>query len=177
MALSKQQLLDKAYELGFNFEKYSRGCSQCAVAAMHEMLKIDDAVVKVANSCAGGQAARVTGTCGGLIGGTMILDYFLGRTTDEMSYTEPANVEPLRNAVKTAGLLFDRYMQEYGSILCPHIQTKLYGRYFYLPDQQESEKFAEAGGHGDSPKSCNNVVGNAAMWAMDILIDKGVVQV
>ena len=36
--LSRQELLDKAYELGFNFEKNSFSCSQSVVAAIHELL-------------------------------------------------------------------------------------------------------------------------------------------
>ena len=76
---SEGQLMEKAYELGFDFEKYSHSCSQSTVAAMHEMIHMDDTVVRVATSLAGGQAARVTGTCGALIGGTIVLDYFFGR--------------------------------------------------------------------------------------------------
>ena len=62
--LSPQELLDKAYELGFNFEKNSYSCSQSTVAAIHELLDIDDVVVKVATSLSGGSAEQFSGTCG-----------------------------------------------------------------------------------------------------------------
>jgi hypothetical protein len=38
------------------------------------------------------------------------------------------------------------------------------------------EKFNNAGGHSDPEKSCCMVVGTAARWVMEILLDKGVVE-
>ena len=69
--LSRQELLDKAYELGFNFEMNSTSCSQCTAAALHEILDFEDVVVRVLTSSCGGQADQVAGTCGGVIGGTI----------------------------------------------------------------------------------------------------------
>ncbi len=176
--LSKEQLPEKAYELGFNYEKCCQSCSQSIVAAMHEMLEIDDVVVKVATSNAGGYAGQCVGTCGGLIGGTMILDYFFGRPAGNMTYaeTKPENLDPLFNAVGIAGELYDRYIKEYGTIMCPHIQVQLYGRHFYMLDEEEMAKFEKAGGHSDSPKSCCHIVGNASRWVMEMLLDKGAVE-
>jgi hypothetical protein len=73
--LSRQELLDKVYDLGFNFEKYSESCSQTTAIALHEILDFDDVVVKVATSVCAGHAGEVIGTCGALIGGTMVLDW------------------------------------------------------------------------------------------------------
>ena len=83
--LSHQELMDKTYEQGANYEKISGSCSQSTVAGLHEILEIDDAVVRVASSSCGGQACTVMGTCGGLIGGTIVLDYFFGRPAEAMS--------------------------------------------------------------------------------------------
>lgn len=86
--LSRQGLLDKAYELDFNCEMNSQNCCQCTVATFHELLGIDDVVVKVATSNEGGQADQVVGTCGGLIGVTIVLDYFFGRPAKNVSFQE-----------------------------------------------------------------------------------------
>ena len=48
--LSREQLLEKAGELGVDFEKYSSSCSQCTVAALQEILGFEDVIVKVATS-------------------------------------------------------------------------------------------------------------------------------
>ena len=176
--LSRQELLDKAYELGFNYEKNAHSCSQSTVATFRELLGIDDIVVKVATSSAAGQAAQIVGTCGGLIGGTMILDYFFGRPVENMSYQEfiQDNEDSLMDAVEVAKLLYDKYVREYGTIICPHIQVQLFGRHYYLGDPDEVEKFLEAGGHSDSKKSACHIVGNATRWVMEILLDKGTIK-
>ena len=175
--LSRQDLLDKAYELGTNYEKYSTSCSQCTVAALHDVLGFDDSLVRAANSSCAGQAAQVIGTCGGLIGGTMVLDYYFGRPVEKISDKEviQENLDALANAIEIAKLLYDKYIEEYGTIICPHIQVQLFGRHFYLWDPDELAIFEKAGGHSD-PEKCVSVVGKAARWTLEILLDKGAVE-
>ena len=95
--MSKEQLLEQAYELGGKFEQYNQSCSQSIVAAMHEIFEVDDALVKAATSNCGGHGGQCIGTCGALIGGTMVLDYFFGRSVEQLSLTEckQENLEPL----------------------------------------------------------------------------------
>ena len=175
--LSRQELLDKAYELGANYEKNSHSCSQCPVAALHELLDIDDVVVRVASSLAGGSALQFLGTCGSLAGGVITLDYFFGRPVDNMSYQEciQGNVDASKPGFEIAQLLADRYVKEYGTIICAQIQRQLFGRFFYGIDPDESQKMVEAGGHSD-PDKCCRIVGNATRWVMEILLDKGAIQ-
>jgi hypothetical protein len=175
--LSRQELLDKAYELGFNYEKNSESCSQSTIAALHELLDIDDVVVRVATSSAGGHIGEVVGTCGGLVGGTIALDYFFGRPARNMSYQERIqdNLDALMSALEAPRLLYNKYIKEYGTIICPHIQVQLFGRHYYFLDPGEKEKFETAGGHS-APDKCSHIVGNAARWVMEILLDKGAIE-
>jgi hypothetical protein len=174
--LSRQKLLESVYEMGVDYEKNSASCSQSTVAVLHEVLGFEAALVKAATSSCGGQAILSVGTCGGVIGATMVLDYYFGRPLDKLSAREkiPANMVALSNAIEMAKLLCQKYVREYGSILCPGIQNKLYGRSFRLNEPGEFKKFEEAGGHTD-PSKCMSVVGNSARWVMEILLDMGVV--
>lgn len=174
--LSRQQLLEKAYDLGVCFEKYSGGCSQCTAAALREILGFEDAVVRVATSSCGGQAGLSTGTCGGVIGGTIVLDYYLGRPADMVSATQeiPEDMADFSRAMETARSLCEKFIRQYGSILCPQIQTKIYGRSFNLQDPADWEAFEDAGAHSD-PTKCMSVVGNAARWTLETLIEMKVV--
>ncbi|MEA2015410.1 MAG: C-GCAxxG-C-C family protein, partial [Actinomycetota bacterium] len=61
--------------------------------------------------------------------------------------------------------LHERFMKEYGSIICHQIQRKIYGRPFYIVDKQELEKFEKAGGHNFG---CTSVCGNGAKWTVEI---------
>ena len=147
--LSGQQLSDKAYELGSGYEMRARSCSQSTIASICELLKVDKLLVKVASSSSGGQAAQAAGTCGGLIGGTMVLDYFFGRPREKISYKREVKGQPgrvLRSGLKVAKLLYDKYMKQYGTILCPYIQTQLFGRSYVLSNPEELKMFDELGG-------------------------------
>ena len=176
--LSLQQLLEKASELGVAYEKNSGSCSQCTVAALREILGFEDVIVKVASSSCGGQAGLSTGACGGVIGGTVVLDYYLGRSAGMISATQmiPEGMEELRRGMEAGRILCEKFIQEYGSILCPQIQSKIFGRSFNLQDPVDWKAFLEAGAHTD-PSKCMSIVGNAARWTLAILIEKGVVTV
>ena len=175
--LSRQELLDKAYELAFNFEKNSYCCSQSTVAGLYELLGFDDVVVKVATPLSGGTAEQFSGTCSALAGGLMVLGYYFGRPAEKMSYQEriQANVDALFASFPASQLLADKFWKEYGTIICPHIHRQLFGRTWWLLDPDELNKFEAAGGHSD-PKKCCHVVGTAARWTMEILLDKGAVE-
>ena len=180
--LSRQQLLDKVYEKGVDYEMYTQSCSQCTVAALHDILGFEDVIVKVANSASGCQASHFVGTCGGLLGGTMVLDYFFGRPYDTLSDKEfsQERAEALQRATQIVKKLYFKYVDEYGTTLCPSLQVKLYGRIFYFADPDDVMKFDEAGGHADprvtGKMSCCHLVGNAAKWTLEILLDLGAVE-
>lgn len=174
--LSKQQLLQAAAQLGSDFEKYSGSCSQCTVAALWKILGFEDTVVRVATSSCGGQAGLSTAACGGVIGGTLVLDYYLGRPAAMVSSvrTIPEGQESLSRAMEAARLLGRKFSQAYGSILCPEIQKSIFGRSFDLQNSADWEAFMAAGAHSD-PARCMSVVGHAARWTLEILLDEGVV--
>jgi len=171
--LTRQQLLDKASELGVNFERFSGSCSQCTAAALREILGFEDIVVKVATSSCGGQAGLSTGVCGAIIGGTIVLDYYLGRPAEMLSATEtiPQSAEKLGFAMEAARSLCNKFISRYGSILCPGVQTSLFGRSFNLQDDKDWKAFMDAGAHSD-PSKCMSVVGNTAGWTLEILMDR-----
>jgi len=174
--LSTMQLLEKAHELGVAYEKASGSCSQCTVAALREMLGFEDIIVKVASSSCGGQAGFSAGACGGVIGGTIVLDYYLGRPADMVSAVQmnPEGMGEFARGMEAAKILGRRFIQEYGSILCPQIQSRIFGRSFNLQDPADWKAFEEAGGHND-PSKCMSIVGNAVRWTLEILMEKGVV--
>jgi C_GCAxxG_C_C family probable redox protein len=177
--LSREELLNKVYDLGANYEIHSYSCSQCTVAALHEILGFPDALVKAATMACGGTAFQLTGTCGGLTGGIMVLDYYFGRPVEHMSYTETIqspNIADLFVAQPIARSLFNKYMERYGTITCANIQQQLFGRLYYFEDMDEFGKFEKAGAHTD-PTKAPDIVGTAARWTLEILLDKGAVEV
>jgi hypothetical protein len=167
--LEPHRLEDKVYELAFTYQKFSRSCCQSLVAAFHRMFEIDDIVVKVATSCTSGHASQCIGNCGGLTGGTLVLDYFFGRPVENLSCTRVIrnNLEMLDKAQKASYLLYQNFKNEYGSILCPHIQARLCGRPYYLWDPHESSEFQKVGGYS---RISADVIGTVARWVLNILM-------
>jgi hypothetical protein len=106
----------------------------------------------------------------------MVLDYFFGRSSDQISYESEndADQDVMESAFEVARSFAERYWQTYGTIHCAAIQRKLFGRFYCLTDPDEMEKFTAAGSHSDPDKTLH-VVGSAAKWVMEILIERGVV--
>ncbi len=175
--LTRDQLLEKVYQLGAGYESNSYSCSQSAVAALHEVIGFDDVIVKVSSSLAAGTATQVSGTCGALAGGIIVLDYFFGRPVERLSSEVliPDNIMAIQSALEAPKELVQKYISKYGTINCSGIMTKKFGRPYYLNDPDEFTKFEEAGGHSD-PEKCADMVGQAASWAMEILLDKGAIE-
>lgn len=174
--LSKAQLLDEAYELGVEYEMASHSCSQSTVKALQVILGFKDVLVKASTSLCAGTAFQLVGTCGGLAGGIMVLDYYFGRPAAKMSVHGVAkeNTHLVLTAQATARLLCNKFIEEYGTITCAQIMAQIFGRLYYLEDPDELQKFENAGGHTDRHK-CPQVVGKASRWVMEILTNKGIV--
>jgi len=171
--LSQEQLLDKVYALGVDFERYSGSCSQCTAAALHEILGFESVIVKIASSSCGGHAGFSVGTCGAVVGATIVLDYFFGRPADLLSKTREIQEgqNALKNSMEVSGAFCKKFHDKYGSIICPHVQKKIFGRSYNLQDPSDWDAFIAAGAHTD-PTKCMSVVGHAARWVLEMLIEK-----
>ena len=162
---AKQELLEKAYRLAFKYEAELGSCPQCVLAAIKETLDVgDEDVIKSADALAGGTSLSSRGTCGALVGGLLAISSIAGR-----KYCDFKQGKKNRLVFKYAKILYDRFVDEYGSPLCCDVQTKLFGRSFNLLDKTDYEEFEKAGAHVDK---CPSVSGNAARWTAEIIIDK-----
>lgn len=168
------ELIDKAYNLASTNFIHCQSCSQSVVIAFYDLLDIESILIRASTSFHCGHSGQSVGTCGALIGGTLVLDYCFGRQLEKMPHYKfiRENMKPLLLALEISKLLYDKYIDEYGTVLCPQIQTQVFGRSFYLLDWDESRKFENLGGYTDPDKTAD-VVGNAARWTMQILLEEG----
>jgi C_GCAxxG_C_C family probable redox protein len=158
----------KAYELGKSFEKNYKGCAQCAVAALQDAIDCkNDDVFAAATSLAGGGVRTADGNCGAYIGCLLVLGTLVGRKRDDFADRQGIRYKNFDLATK----LRRKFIEEYGSVICSDIQNRVFGRYFYLADPQEFQKFEDAGGHADT--GCPEVVGKAARWMVEIIEEAG----
>ncbi len=165
----KKELLEKAYKLGFEYEKNYKGCSQCVIAAIQDTLGTrDDRVFKAGTGLAAGGGLTGIGVCGGYVGGVMVLSQLCGR--ERSNFEDPERIR--FKSFDLAKKLIDEFVREFGTIICRDIQTIKFGRPYYIRDLEDFNKFEEAGGHDDK---CTDVVGKAAKMAVKLILDEDLV--
>jgi C_GCAxxG_C_C family probable redox protein len=159
---AKEESMKRAYELGFGLERDYGSCPQCVFAAVGEILENGSGeIFKAIDAFAGGLGRSGNGTCGALSGGVAAISCIYGR--EDFHDPSASNRELCMVLAKR---LHDRFVEEYGSILCKDIQKKIMGRSYNLWDSKDREEFNAAGGHTNK---CPDVVGKAAKWTVDLL--------
>jgi C_GCAxxG_C_C family probable redox protein len=158
---SKEDLMKRAYDLGFNYDKDYGSCSQCVFAAVSEVLGARSLeIFKTMDGLAGGLARAGDGTCGALSGGVAAISQKYGRA-------DFSNLGEREKGMVLGKKLHDRFIEEFGIVICKDVQTKIIGRSFNLWDLKEHEEFNKAKGD-----KCQNVVGKTAKWTVEILLSE-----
>jgi C_GCAxxG_C_C family probable redox protein len=161
--MDNQASIQKAYNLGFEYEANYGNCAQCTVAAVQDALGMkDDIVFKAASGFGGGIGRNCDGVCGGYSGGVMMLSSYLGRPREIIE-----NKDCMIAGYNSATTLHDLFISKFGTVICKDIHTCLFGRNFNLRDQADMDQFNAMGAHVDK---CTVVVGQAAAWTAEILL-------
>lgn len=160
----REEILQKAYDLAFKYEAERGSCPQCVLSALMETLHVGDPeTVKAIDALAGGTALSAEGTCGALVGGLAAISSIVGR-----SYKDFSAGERKRRVFMYSKKLYDKFVEEYGSIICKDVHQKLFGRTFNLMDKDDYAEFEKMGAHVDK---CPVVSGKTARWAAEIILD------
>lgn len=162
----KQKIGDKAYKLGYEYEKVHRGCGQCSLLALQDIFsRRNDHVFTALTGIAGGAGMLCDVGCGAYIGSVAFLGSVKGRSLDNIK--DPEGVRFKTHEVVRK--LHDRFIEEYGTVICRDLHMQLFGRYYYMPDPDEFKKFDDAGAH---ETVCTDVVGKACRWAAELVVDE-----
>jgi hypothetical protein len=162
-------LAEKAYTLGHEYEKTYGGCCQCTIAALQDTLDMrNDDIFKTGTGLAGGVGGFCDTGCAAYIGGALFVSSLIGRERDDFADSEGNEFK----AIGLVGKLHHRFINEYGTAVCRNMHMKLFGRYYYLHDEDEWAKFENDGGHTEV---CPEVVGKAARWVVEILGEEGLI--
>jgi C_GCAxxG_C_C family probable redox protein len=131
------------------------------VSALQDVFDLrNDDLFKSATALAGGGGRATDGSCGAYTGAILMFGSLFGREMNKLG-------EKNLRSHELAKSLHDRFINEYGSVICCNIQTKTMGRAYYFLDPDEFNKFKASGAHD---KYCPDIVGKAAKWAAEILI-------
>lgn len=166
--MTTEEKAKQAYELGYKYEKEIKGCSQSTIQALMEAYgeENSDVYQSMAGFSAGG-AVMGDGICGGYAAGLLFFGLHTGRRLEDIGAdrAEPRASSKNYDNFALAKRLHDRFIQEYGTVICHQIHRKLYGRPYSITDPDEKRKFEEAGAHD---WGCTSVCGNAAKWTVQI---------
>jgi C_GCAxxG_C_C family probable redox protein len=162
----KENLIQKAYEFAYKYEKERHNCPQCVLAAIQEVFDLEDnSAFKSATGLGSwGSYPDWWKVCGALIGGVMSLGLKYGRGREEFDL---AHEKKVLFVSKLARELYKKFEDEYASCDCRDIQKKIFGKSFNLWDPEEYDDFEKAGGHKDK---CPEVAGKAAAWVAEIIL-------
>ena len=161
--LSGAKAAQKAYDLGYEYEKKYGACSQCTILAIMDSLgRRNSDVFKASFGFAGG-IASLSEMCGALAAGIMMISFEHGR---ELANLTTQTEEERRECLQLVRNLHARYLDAYGSAKCADVHQKIFGRTFDQWDPKEFAQFLRLGGHVDK---CTAVVGNVARWTVEIL--------
>ena len=140
------------------------------VAALQDAFNLrNDIIFRAATALAGGGGRAIDGSCGAYTGAILFFGSIVGRERND--FKDEAKVRLQTHDL--AKRLHDKFIEEYGSVVCQNIQTKTMGRSYYLIDPDEYKKFLDAGAHDIY---CPDVVGKAAKWAAEILLEAKLVK-
>lgn len=161
-----QDILNKAYDLGFEFEKTYHGCAQCVIGAVYELfpkMRSED-IFRAANAQGGGMGLTSKGQCGATVAAGMLLSQLCGRSLGGISDPEKKRFVAYRLGAEFT----DRFVAEMGSLICGDIQKKKMGKSFNLLDSDEWDDFENLGGHD---RHCPDVVGVATRIVVQMIME------
>ena len=168
---SKQELIEKAYQIGFDKEATLHGCSPCTFWAIAEALGMDEyseILYKASTGLSGGVGLSIEGHCGALSAGALAIGARYGRDFKGQEDLEAYQARMARSN-DLCRKLVERFQETYGSIICPDIQKRLFGRTFNLQNPKDREAFAAAGAYTEV---CSSVVGTGAKLAVEIILEE-----
>jgi C_GCAxxG_C_C family probable redox protein len=163
--MSEEDKVKQAFRRGVEFEKKYHGCAQCTIAALYSIFPElrNDAVFRSASGLATGVGLTGEGHCGGLTGGVMVLSQIYGRELDKIADPERKREHAFRLGEK----MVQKFLDEYNTVICREIQTKLMGRSFDLWDPEQKKQFEAAGGH---EWACTTVIGKSVQWTTALIL-------
>jgi C_GCAxxG_C_C family probable redox protein len=159
----------KAFDLAFKYEKELHGCGQSTIKALLDTYNINnDELYKSLSGFAAGGGMEGDGTCGAYLAGVFFLGLKFGRSSHDIGKypDDPRGSKKNRKLNELIKKLHEKFINEYGNIICENIHRKIYGRPFYIVDDDELKKFENSGAHD---RGCTSVCGNAAKWTAEIL--------
>ena len=161
--MNKQQLVEKAVEAAVEAELRFGICSRNVLIGLKTILPdMPEEMITASLSLAAGTGAA-SGSCGAYCAGLLGVGLKFNSTLAE----EIENSDLQMAGVEKFKEYRDRFLSEWGTVLCPEIQKKLFGKSFYLVDPKQDEEFVNLEDHLEK---CAIPIGAATRLAAEMIL-------
>ena len=167
------QIADRAAEAAYGHSYNGGHCSQSTIRGLMEAHGgADNSIFRAMCAFAGGCGCKSDAGCGAYTAGAYFLGMHFGLNLEDIGTDDP----PLKNRgddiLGMVGKLHERFTERYGSVICERIHRRLFGRPYYLADEEEHLKLKgliQENKDRDEFTWCAHVCRDAARWTVEIL--------
>jgi hypothetical protein len=166
---TREEICNKAEELGIEYEKKYGGCAQSTFYATADALRwggleilpknLQDRMYPGVCLLSAGGCFTGEGTCGAVTGSMITSGFAFGLNIDA---GDPAAEGSAGKTVRDT--LMANFYKEFGSILCKDVMRKYFGKAWDLNNDEMTAEFLSV------TDGC--VIRKTARWMADILLDK-----
>lgn len=113
-----KNIIDKAYKLGYDFEKKHGGCCRCTVAALQNSINFvpkNKDLFRAASCLDGGATPTGIQNCGAFTGSGMVIGWLCG--SDKFGNTKLSH--------RLIRRVYKQFETEYGTVLCRDVRKKM----------------------------------------------------
>ena len=115
------EIIQKAYNLGYQYEEKHKGCARCTVAALQDAIDFippDEGIFRAASCLDGGATPTNLANCGSFTGSGMVIGWICGTGR----FGDNKLSHDLIHKVYTC------FEEEYGSVICKEIRERSNGK-------------------------------------------------
>ena len=162
--MDNEQLIQMAAETARQAQIRDDVCARSVLVGLRSVCdEIPDEMITASLSLAGGTGAA-SGSCGAYCAGLLGVGIMFNATLDD----ELSNPALKMQGVEKFTEYRDRFLKEMGTVMCPEIHKKIFGRSYILTDPQQEMEFMMLEGHN---VKCADVVATAARIAAEMILE------
>ena len=160
--MTKAEKIKLAMETARNAQIRDDICARSVLVGLKEIMDIPEEMITASMSLAGGGGGGA-GSCGA---------YSCGLLGVGLKFNVPLEEELKDQSLQEIGAAKfneyrDRFLAEMGTVLCPGVHKKVFGRSFYFTDPVQAEEFMTLEGH---EVTCGDVVAIATRIAAEMIL-------
>lgn len=166
--MSEREKIDLAVKNAVEAQCRDDVCSRSTMVGLKSIFDfIPEDFVKAMGSFCGGTAS-CSGSCGAFCAGLLAVGLKYNSTIEE-ELSAPEGKDPFGEKTAVHFMKYrDRFIKEVGTMMCPEIHKKLFGRSYLLTDPKQSEEFLNLEGHAIK---CSKIVAIATRIAAETILE------